>query len=79
MRKLIVFMFFAAAIAVVIAMPAAAKPRGVNGKIVFNADNTVTGQEQVYTVDPDGSNLQLFANDADSGQWSPDGTKIAIY
>jgi len=79
MRKLIVFTLFAAAIAVVIAMPAAAKPRGVNGKIVFNADTTATGQEQVYTVDPDGSNLQLFANDAESGQWSPDGTKIAIF
>jgi hypothetical protein len=37
------------------------------------------GQEQVYTVDPDGSDLQLVANDAEAGQWSPDGTKIAIF
>jgi Tol biopolymer transport system component len=79
MRKLILFVLLAAAVAAVTAIPAAAKPRGINGKIVFNADNVVTGQEQVYTVDPDGSDLQPFANDAEAGQWSHDGTKIAIF
>jgi Tol biopolymer transport system component len=79
MRKLIIFMLLAAGIAALIALPAAAKPGGTNGKIVVNVDNNVTGQEQVYTVDPDGSDLQLFANDAEAGQWSPDGTKIAIF
>jgi Tol biopolymer transport system component len=78
MRKLFVFALFAAAVVAVIAMPAAAKPRGVNGKIVANSDNQVTGQEQVYTVDPDGTNEQLLASDAEAGQWSPDGTRIAI-
>ena len=38
---------------------AAAKPRGFNGKIVTNSDNLVTGEEQVYTVAPDGTDEQL--------------------
>jgi Tol biopolymer transport system component len=79
MRKLIMLALLTAGIAIVIALPAAAKPRATNGKIVVNVDNSVTGQEQVYTVDPDGSDLQLLANDAEAGQWSPDGTKIAIF
>jgi Tol biopolymer transport system component len=78
MRKLIVFAL-GAAVAAVLAIPAAANPRGTNGKIVVNGDNRLTGQEQVYTVDPDGTDLQLLANDAEAGQWSPDGTRIAIF
>jgi Tol biopolymer transport system component len=79
MRKLAVLTLFVAAIAVLFALPAAAKPRGTNGKIVVNADNSVTGQEQVYAVDPDGTDLQLLANDTEAGQWSPNGTRIAIF
>jgi Tol biopolymer transport system component len=78
MRKLIMLTLLAAGIAAVIALPAAAKPSGTNGKIVVNVDNSVTGQEQVYTVDPDGTDLQFLANDTEAGPWSPDGTKIAI-
>ena len=79
MRKLIMLALLAAGIAAVIALPAAAKPGGTSGKIVFNADNSVTGQEQVYTVDPDGTDMQFLANDAEAGQWSPNGTQIAIF
>src|SRR6266566_4531103 len=79
MRKLITLMLLAAGITAVIALPAAAKPGGTNGKIVVNVDNNVTGQEQVYTVDPDGTDLQFLANDTEAGQWSPDGTKIPIF
>jgi Tol biopolymer transport system component len=79
MRKLITLALLALGIAAVIALPAAAGPSGTNGKIVVNVDNKVTGQEQVYTVDPNGSDLQLFANDAEAGQWSLDGTEIAIF
>jgi Tol biopolymer transport system component len=57
---------------------AAAKPRGFNGKIVTNSDNLVTGEEQVYTVDPDGTDQQLVYNNSEVGQWSPDGTRIAL-
>jgi Tol biopolymer transport system component len=78
MKKGLVLVLLAAGIGAVIALPAAAKPGGTNGKIVVNVDNAVTGQEQVYTVDPDGSDLQLLTNDSEAGQWSPDGTKIAL-
>jgi Tol biopolymer transport system component len=78
MRKLIIFTLLVAGIAAVIALPAATKPGGTNGKIVVNVDNNVTGQEQVYTVDPDGTDMQFLANDTEAGQWSPDGTKITL-
>jgi Tol biopolymer transport system component len=78
MRKLITLMLLAAGITAVMALPAAAKPGGTNGKIVLNSDNLVTGHEQVYTVDPDRSDLQLLANDAEAGQWSPNGTSILL-
>lgn len=77
MRRLFVFALLVVAVSVATTMPAAAKPRGLNGKIALNSDNNVTGQEQVYLIDPDGSNRQLLANDAETGQWSPDGTKLA--
>jgi Tol biopolymer transport system component len=79
MRNLIMLALLTAATAAVIAMPAAAKPRGTNGKILIGrADNSVTGQEQVYTVDPDGTDLSLLANDAEATQWSPEGSRITI-
>jgi Tol biopolymer transport system component len=79
MSKLIAFVLLAGAIAVLTAIPAAAKTSATNGKIVVNVDNSVTGQEQVYTVDPDGTNMQLLANDTEAGQWSPNGTKIPLF
>jgi Tol biopolymer transport system component len=78
MRRLVMLALLAAGIGAVIALPAAAKPSGTNGKIVVNVDNSVTGQEQVYTVDPDGTDMQLLANDTEAGQWSADGTKILL-
>ena len=77
MRKLITLILFIAGAAATVALPAAAKPAGTNGKIVVNVDSP-TG-EQVYTVDPDGTDMQPLANDAEAGQWSLDGTKIAIF
>jgi Tol biopolymer transport system component len=67
-----------AALAAMTAAPAVARPRGTNGKIVTNSDNLVTGEEQVYTVDPDGTDEQLAYNNSEVGQWSPDGTRIAL-
>ena len=78
MRKLVVLAVLAATVAAVVATPAAAKPRGTNGKIVTNSDNLGTGEEQVYTVDPDGTDQQLVFNNSEVGQWSPDGTRIAL-
>ena len=78
MRRLLVFALLVVAVSAATTMPAAAKPRGINGKIALNSDNNVTGQEQVYLIDPDGSNRQLLANDAETGQWSPDGMKTRL-
>ena len=79
MRKLITLVLLAVGITAVIALPAAAKPRGTNGKIVLNSDNLVTGQEQVYTVDPDGTDQHLVADNSEVGQWSPEGTRITLF
>jgi hypothetical protein len=80
MRKLIMLALLAAGIAALFTIPAAANPRGFNGKILIQrADNSVTGQGQVYTVDPDGSDLSLLANDAEAGQWSPEGSRIPLF
>jgi Tol biopolymer transport system component len=75
MRKLLVLALLAAAITAVIAIPAAAKPLGANGKIVTG----VVGDAAVYTVDPDGTNQQVVAIDSETGQWSPDGTLISFF
>ena len=79
MRKLITLVLLTAGIASIVALPAAAEPGRTNGKIVVNVDNKTTGQEQVYTVNPDGSDMTFLANDTEAGGWSPDGTKIAIF
>jgi Tol biopolymer transport system component len=77
-RAIIPFIAVVAVMASVSATPATAKPRGINGKIVTNSENLVTGEEQVYTVDPDATNQQLVYNNSEVGQWSPDGTRIAL-
>jgi Tol biopolymer transport system component len=78
LRPTLMVVFAVVAVAAVSATPAAGKPRGTNGKIVTNSDNLVTGEEQVYTVDPDGTDQQLVYNNSEVGQWSPDGTRIAL-
>jgi hypothetical protein len=78
MRKLIMLALLATTVAAVSVSSAAAKPRGLNGKIVTNSDNLVTGEEQVYTVDPDGTDEQLIYNNSQVGQWSPDGTRVVL-
>lgn len=78
MRKLIALAFLVAGIAAIVALPATAKPGGTNGKLVVNVDNSTTGTEQVYTVDPDGTDLQLLYDNAEVGQWSPDGRQVGL-
>jgi Tol biopolymer transport system component len=82
MRRLTILLVAVVAIAVVAVLTAgsaAAKPRGFNGEIVTNSDNLVTGEEQVYTVDPDGTDQQLAYNNSEVGQWSPDGRRIPLF
>lgn len=76
MRRLFVLAIVATAV-VALAGSAAAKPAGTNGKLVVNADST-TGTQPVYTVNPDGSDQQLLFDNAEAGQWSPDGRRIAL-
>jgi Tol biopolymer transport system component len=67
-------------IASVSATAASARPRGTNGKILINrADNSATGEEQTFTVDPDGTDFTLLDNNSEAGQWSWDGTRIAMF
>ena len=65
MKSVILFALLAAVVAAISATPAAAKPRGFSGKIVTNSDNLVTGTEQVYTVDPDGTDEALVYNNSE--------------
>jgi Tol biopolymer transport system component len=78
MRKLIVFALLVAGIAAIVALPATAKPGGTNGKLLVNVDNSTTGTEQVYTVDPDGTDRQLLYDNSEAGQWSPDGRQVGL-
>jgi Tol biopolymer transport system component len=79
MRRLVVLLLLAVVGAALGATAAGAKPVGSNGKLVVNSDNRVTGEEQVYTVDPDGTDRRLIANNAEVGGWSPDGSLIALF
>jgi Tol biopolymer transport system component len=78
MRKLTVG--FLAAIAVLWAltpMPAAARPRAVNGQIVFGRDDPLVGDTVIYTVNPDGSHeRQVLPVGLEFPHWSPDGSAI---
>jgi Tol biopolymer transport system component len=78
LTSLLVAVVALAALTALTAGSAAAKPRGFNGKIVTNSENLVTGEEQVYTVDPDGTDEQLIYNNSEVGQWSPEGTRVSL-
>lgn len=83
MRRLTTFLLAVAAIVALMAVSAtsaSARPRGTNGKILINrADNLATGEEQTFTVDPDGTDFTLLANNSEADQWSWDGTRIAMF
>ena len=79
MRKLIAFGFLAAAIAAIVAVAAAANPRGSNGRIVFTRFDPALGDDFVYTANPDGSEeRQLLPTGAEGPRWSPDGSRIVV-
>ena len=77
-RKFLMLALLASAVAAIVVTSATAKPVGANGKIVFNVDNSATGTEQVYTVNPDGTDQQLLYDNSEVGQWSPDGRRVAL-
>jgi Tol biopolymer transport system component len=78
MRTFLILTLLVAVAVSVTATTASARPRGTNGKIVTNSDNLTTGTEQVYTVDPDGTDEHLVADNSEVTQWSPDGTRVVL-
>jgi Tol biopolymer transport system component len=78
MRKLLMLALLASAAGAFVVTPATAKPPGANGLISFTRFDPALDQDVVYTVNPDGSHEQPLMAGAESGQWSPDGTRIAI-
>lgn len=68
------------ALAAVFALPASARPRGVNGQIAFGRFNPLLGDQQVYVVNPDGTGQRLVQAPTDIGEsptWFPDGIHVA--
>ena len=78
MRKLIRLALLAAVVAVVAAASAAARPPGTNGLISFTRFDPALHQDVVYTINPDGSGERPLLVGAESGHWSPDGSRILI-
>ena len=83
MHKLTVGLLAAIALlSTVAATPAVAKPRGVNGQIVFGRDKSLDEhvQHALYTINPDGSHerqlLPFGALGSPEGRWSSDGSWI---
>jgi dipeptidyl aminopeptidase/acylaminoacyl peptidase len=65
--------------ALALAAPAHAAFPGADGKIAFASNRD--GNFEIYTVDPDGTNLQRLthtAADESMPAWSPDGSRIAF-
>ena len=57
-------------------------PSGPPGAIVFKRlePGKDEGEEDIYTVNPDGSDARLlFAGPAEGARWSPDGTEISVF
>ena len=78
MRKLVVLAFLAAVVAAIAATSAAAKPPGTNGLISFTRFDPALHQDVVYTINPDGSGERPLLVGAESGHWSPDGSRILV-
>ncbi len=80
-RKLFALGFAASIVATAVVggstSPAGATYPGMNGRILFDRCDEVTCQ--IYTVNPDGSSLDQVTTEGVnfSGDWSPDGTRIA--
>ena len=62
----------------VMAIPAAAKPLGHNGQIVFGRVDPLAGDTVPYTINPDGTHEhQVLSLPLEAPRWSPDGTRFA--
>jgi WD40 repeat protein len=55
-------------------------PSGPPGPIVFKRLNPATDETDIYTVNPDGSDVRLLLRGpAEGALWSPDGTEISVF
>ncbi len=70
---------FLVGIMAIAALPAGAKVRGSNGRIVFGRFDPAVNDFHIFTVNPDGTNeVQLLPGIAECPRWSPDGNKIQV-
>jgi len=78
MRRLIVLALLAGlALVALFAIPAAARPPGANGQIVFGRFDPALGDQVIYTVNPDGSHEhQMLPFTLNGPHWSADGSRI---
>jgi TolB protein len=67
-------------LALLAALPAGAKVRGPNGRIVFSRFDQTVGDTVTYTANPDGTRVQPLFPGIHTGaaHWSPDGTRLAL-
>src|SRR5437588_3487515 len=68
------------ALAAVFAVPASARPRGVNGQLAFGLFNPLLGDTQVNVINPDGTGQRLVQGPTETGElprWFPDGIHVA--
>ena len=80
MRQRTRFLFIAILLVGALALPvgssAAASP---NGRIAFMRFDVTTGQQFIYTANPDGSKeRRLLDFSAEHPRWSPDGTQLVV-
>jgi hypothetical protein len=75
MRRLVPIRPHGGWIAPVAALPATANPRGSNGLIAFTHGDCGA----VSTINPDGSDEQQLFVGGESGGWSPDGARLALF
>jgi Tol biopolymer transport system component len=76
-KRTITFLTVIALVMALTAMPAAARPLGRNGQIVFGRDDPAVGDTVIYTINPDGSHEhQVLPVGLEFPHWSPDGSAI---
>jgi len=77
-RRVLLVAIFAMLIAALAALPAAGRPPGTNGRIVFGRFDPNLGDTVFYTINPDGTHEeQVLPETLECPHWSPDGTRIS--